>query len=145
MHLPPALLASLRACLGTTALLVPACDPSAAIPEPAPATGVTAAVPDAVPERAAVRVEAPTIAAPSATPPTATALDEGAAIETAAPRSRLRDRTTTTALAFTGTPDAVTRDPSTSFVAAESKPRARPKHRRPAPTPTWSCGPCGRG
>lgn len=161
MHLPPALLSSLRACLGTTALLGAACDQATAAAPSSPAleqAGNTVVAPATAsativtpPVASATVTEAPRpiqIQPATALDAASSTLDAGVSITPT--RGRLRERETTTALAFTGNPETVTRDESTTFVAADP-PKTRPKVRHRAkpvavePVPTWSCGPCGRG
>lgn len=152
MHLPQALLASLRAAaLGSTALLGAACD------EPAPAPSVEASQP-AQAVLAATRTEA-TVTSPTparsivASEPVA--LDAGRVDEIPAPparRGRLREREAApTTVAAPSVPPAAVRDAATRFepcepaaVTAAARPRPRTAPAATPPRP-WSCGPCGRG
>jgi len=145
MHLPPALLSSLRVALGGTALLGAACDQTAAA-APAEVIATTPAAQASAPARTS------TTATVAPQPMAVTSLDDGATIERepVLARGRLRARETTTALAFTGIEAAVTPDRTTTFVAADpdAPPKVRRKPKPVAATPVvreWSCGPCGRG
>ncbi|MFO0636045.1 MAG: hypothetical protein U0168_24670 [Nannocystaceae bacterium] len=160
MHLPPALLASLRVALGSTALLGVACDQARSAAQPAPAATATPASTDA--PRAQATTAAPIPAAAQVDridggDATLAASTLAATSEPPVRRGRLRDRSVApTSVAPSPVASATTRDAATTFepcepgglVAAAPRPVARPKPRTaPVATPprAWVCGPCGRG